>query len=544
MLIIEHLVVRIGIYKAVGLRSVSKSFNAAIMSAICISQVVDINDPATTPDLTQKMPPPLKGEILLIKSRSLKTTEDKGVAVLAKVNEALDLLTLPTEEQKEERHRLIAEAIACMYPDYQRQSECWLEQYTDAEIEAQNLLSGAIVLGNLPLVQFLLESSTPTLARVNSRSPYFGLPLPIAAAWGHLHIVRYLIDRGADPCLWHGNLGEHNPLTFTKLYLSSYIYRHPSGSALRAAILGGHEEIVRFLLDPEYQIPHEREWDRSIIAGVRGGHLHLCQLLIQIAVHSRSEVNYEMLQEAAIHNQQAVIQILLDDGVNINTRGRSRTCALFLAASQGCVSMVRFLLDHGANASLYDDVIGEPVQGEPVQGAAQGGHLEVVKILLEHGANPIGAFEDAVEEGQARLVEWLLTTDVDLIKKEGNYGYTVGVYALLRAIVLKNPRIISLLVHAGVPLAGAQYASWDLPIVVAKRTPGDWIAEFLLSLGAEDQKVKEDEEEKCYRGPFFCGFFLDEDLKEEILSEENVGWQIASGLVRVTKRTWEWVGKY
>lgn len=102
-IIIEHLVVIIGIEKSVRLRSVSRSFNAAIMYTLCVSQVVDMNDPAT-PHLAMRIPPPLKGEILLTKSRSPKATEDKYLpkclAAIANVNEALDRLTQPTGERR------------------------------------------------------------------------------------------------------------------------------------------------------------------------------------------------------------------------------------------------------------------------------------------------------------------------------------------------------------------------------------------------------------------------------------------------------------
>ena len=72
----------------------------------------------------------------------------------------------------------------------------------DDKMKAQNLLCGAIVAGDLVLVQSLLRGSqSPTTVVVNKESPYFGRPLHLAAAWGHLEIVQYLLDSGADPHL-------------------------------------------------------------------------------------------------------------------------------------------------------------------------------------------------------------------------------------------------------------------------------------------------------------------------------------------------------
>lgn len=61
----------------------------------------------------------------------------------------------------------------------------------------QNVLSGAIIIGNLQLVEYLLNVET-TRADINGETPFFGKPLHIAAAWGHADIVEYLLDKGAD----------------------------------------------------------------------------------------------------------------------------------------------------------------------------------------------------------------------------------------------------------------------------------------------------------------------------------------------------------
>ncbi|KAI1771187.1 hypothetical protein F4818DRAFT_430381 [Hypoxylon cercidicola] len=92
IIVIEHLVVTIGIYKAIELRSVSRYFNAAILYAICVSQVVDIYD-EQTPYMGEDMPSSFKGEILLAKPRSPEGTKDEHLKVPANVNEALDRIT-------------------------------------------------------------------------------------------------------------------------------------------------------------------------------------------------------------------------------------------------------------------------------------------------------------------------------------------------------------------------------------------------------------------------------------------------------------------
>jgi hypothetical protein len=162
-------------------------------------------------------------------------------------------------------------------------------QEIDTKMEAQNVLSRAVVIGNLPLVISLLKRTSPVLADVNIESPYFGRPLQLAAAWGHLEIVRHLLDYGSNP---HANDEAKSSRDVSgELRLSDRnVYRSPEGSALRAAVLGGHEDIVRLLLEPEYRLsPSKPEYLRAIVAGARGGHIHLISLLLQVAGKTLSE---------------------------------------------------------------------------------------------------------------------------------------------------------------------------------------------------------------------------------------------------------------
>lgn len=69
-LIIKHLVVIIGPYKAVLLRSVNRAFDAAILNAICVSQVADIDDRAIS-NIVWRMPPFIRAKIFVTKAAPL-----------------------------------------------------------------------------------------------------------------------------------------------------------------------------------------------------------------------------------------------------------------------------------------------------------------------------------------------------------------------------------------------------------------------------------------------------------------------------------------
>lgn len=65
---------------------------------------------------------------------------------------------------------------------------------------------------------------------------------------------------------------------------------------------------------------------------------------------------------------------------------RTREYILFTGASCGCIQMVRYLLAAGVSA---DPAQAPALQGTfPLYEAAVGGHLEMVRNLVEGGANP------------------------------------------------------------------------------------------------------------------------------------------------------------
>ncbi|CAJ2500130.1 Uu.00g029830.m01.CDS01 [Anthostomella pinea] len=526
-LIVDHLVATIGIYKAVRLRLVNRMFDTAVLSAICNSHVVDIDDPAT-PHLHLQMPPELKARILLSRSRS--ATKNKVVHVIQIVNQELNLVAEPDDDHQCGPSLLIAEAAAHKYPGKPRQIRGDIKDI-DAKMEAQNRLSGLIVLGDLPRAMALLQDASPALADVNAESPYFGRPLQIAAAWGDADIVRSLLDHGADPQagsyteddIWYPQANVGVQLAFQE--------RSAAGSALSAAARGGHEDITRLLLAARREglSPLGKEFARAVLAATIGGHTHLINLLLQNAASSLSDcpkLREEMLWAAATSSQRDVVKLVLDDGADVNAApypdSRGYGCALSIASRKGNIAMVRLLLSYGADVNFKHTRESQ----DPIKVAALNGHQEVVQLLLEQGASMVSALRQAADGGQAHLVRWLLQKDPDLVHEAYSYELSVGQEALRCAILIKNPTVISLLVRAGAPLNRGYASRGDSPVVWAKTNAAEWIVDFLLSLGAEDREVDEKERNR-YRW-----------------DEREPQFQMLRGGVRIVRRTWQWVGKY
>ena len=90
------------------------------------------------------------------------------------------------------------------------------------------------------------------------------------------------------------------------------------------------------------------------------------------------------LYYASLLGMYETIMYLLSCGMDVNVTGGPRATPLQAAASSGHMDSVKLLLDHGADIDLMDFTSGF---GNALQGAAAFGREGVVNMLLDRGAN-------------------------------------------------------------------------------------------------------------------------------------------------------------
>ena len=119
----------------------------------------------------------------------------------------------------------------------------------------------------------------------------------------------------------------------------------------------------------------------------------------------------EQFQDAARKGDAAAVKKLLDEGVDVNTKFRYGATALFYACDHGHVDVVKVLLDRGADMALKDSFYGFTPLALAI-GPAQKKrpeHTEIVKLLVAKGSpGKELALNNAIQDNNPSLAKVVL----------------------------------------------------------------------------------------------------------------------------------------
>lgn len=269
--------------------------------------------------------------------------------------------------------------------------------------------------GQLVVATFLLDNG----AEVNAKDSSGETPLHLATEAGHKAMVELLLDHNADVQAMRANFN--------------------SPTALHLAAQAGYRSLLELLLE------HKAEVNAKVSGGPMSGGptpLHLAvfkgfRAIAEVLIRNGADVNavgYSYpnslnfsgtpLHIAAQRGDQAMAELLLQNKADPNAKLPDGTTPLHMAASFGNETVAKLLIAHGAevnaqtssawtplafavdhqNVPVAEVLLqakadpnipfdmgsseGHAVQREPLYLAVQKGNLELVRLLLKHGANP------------------------------------------------------------------------------------------------------------------------------------------------------------
>jgi ankyrin repeat protein len=247
-----------------------------------------------------------------------------------------------------------------------------------------------------------------------------GNALYAASEAGHANVVKLLLEHDAD--IFGNRIGR-------------------SGNAFQAAAEGGHKEVVKLLLESGFDVNTRGRYyiddssrfnhygSNAICAASGKGYTELVKLLLEYGalVNLPGGIYGNPLQAAAAKGHEEVVEILLNvEGIKVNgmdsyriwMSGESNATPLYLASQGGHINIVKSLLDHGADIDLKVDLWGTALTV-----AAERNQKEAVRLLLERGAdlNAKDNFGGTVIDAAARsghedMVEMLYHAGADINK--------------------------------------------------------------------------------------------------------------------------------
>ncbi|KAF5340832.1 hypothetical protein D9758_017062 [Tetrapyrgos nigripes] len=235
----------------------------------------------------------------------------------------------------------------------------------------------AAEIGYFHIVKVLVENG----ADVNAREGYYGFALQAAAFRGYLDIVKYLVEKGEDV---NAKGGEY-------------------GFALQAAAVWGHLDIVKHLVEKGADVNAEGGFCQfALQAAAFWGHLDIVKYLVEkgadvnakgVSCGEGADVNAEggtyglSLQAAARWGHLDIVKYLVEKGADVNAKRGYYGFALQAAAYQGHLDIVKYLVEKGADVNAEGGTYGFALQAAQIAPRLEiERHLDIVKYLVEKGA--------------------------------------------------------------------------------------------------------------------------------------------------------------
>lgn len=151
------------------------------------------------------------------------------------------------------------------------------------------------------------------------------------------------------------------------------------------------------------------------------------------------------LMNAVIQNDESKVKQLLNNGMDINVQDEEGMTALMHASEKGDVQMVQLLISRGADINFNFFSYENCDIWSALYYASKNDHLDIVKILKEAGAGIDGDLIIAADEGDISRVIDLLNRGANV----NAYDYLHGATPLFFATINGHTEVVKKLIEYG-----------------------------------------------------------------------------------------------
>ncbi|KAL9584822.1 MAG: hypothetical protein Q9212_001889 [Teloschistes hypoglaucus] len=296
--------------------------------------------------------------------------------------------------------------------------EFWSSNYP----KGRSGLAMAATFGLISIVQSLVE----TTEDIDVGDDENTTALMCAAGAGHTNTLGTLLDAGAniEKADVSGSTAliaaaSNDRIEAVKLLLAKAanidaetVYRQTS---LFIAVWRGHQPTVMLLLDKGANV----KADHNLIqAAVFGGHTAMIELASRLTGQTQDNDEIKLSLLSRIHYNRpsiANVELLIKMGASLTQMNYDGYTPIHLASQKGHLEAVRLFLDHGVPPDIRDKAGDTPLHLASFRGS-----METVGLLLQRGAN-IMAQNHAGETALHTCLRYLPDEDVvSLLLKRGH----------------------------------------------------------------------------------------------------------------------------
>lgn len=352
----------------------------------------------------------------------------------------------------------------------------------------------AVICGHKQVAKVLLDHGVG----INSMSGDNSAAIHQAAIHDNAPMVTFLLDNGANPTASDelGNLPIHLAAKFGCTNVMDKLCSHESAKSgmLDTKNQAGKTPMDLALENPSDALRPLLYRKAQIVNGVRPSLLHVkcregdiekVRLLLQhgAEVDAKDSAQETALHHAVIHNQAAVIKVLIE---NKRTDLEALQCdgftPLATALKHQYIAAATLLVDAGADIHTKKHF----QEWQPIHDSARYNRLESLKYLAQAGANiksktsaGLNSLHLAASGGHVSVVQFLLDRgvpidDVDDAQKT----------ALIWAIEKQHLDVVKLLLASGAEINYSSKRAW-LPLHLAAKNDMTELVEILIGAGAD-----------------------------------------------------------